>query len=146
MENPYSSPESDLGSGSPTTTKRSIWWKIYFFVISILSFLGMTTFLLSDGAGIIDYLELLLLIVATAGLFGFVFSKKVLFAKFWLPFLIIYFVTGLFYESLSGVDMRQGMSGSAYYISMAIGYLVSIPGYYGLFMYSKAETHPWQNA
>ncbi|MCM8857900.1 MAG: hypothetical protein LC541_20020 [Candidatus Thiodiazotropha sp.] len=146
MENPYSSPESDLGAEASDITKRSIWWKIYFFVITTLSFLGMATFLVSNDVGFIDYLELMLLIVATAGLFGFVFSRKVLFPKFWLPFLVVYFVAGLFYESLSSVDMRQGMSDGEFYISIAIGYLMSIPAYYGIYMFGKADRHPWKNA
>lgn len=74
MENPYEAPQSRVDTGG--ATKRSTWWKVYFFIISVLSFMGMGTFLLSEGAGIIDYIELLLLITATAGLYGFAFSKK----------------------------------------------------------------------
>jgi hypothetical protein len=51
----------------------------------------MTTFLLSSGAGIVDYAQLVLLIIATAGIYGFVFYKKVLRPGFWVPFLIFYF-------------------------------------------------------
>jgi len=143
MENPYEAPQSRVDTGG--ATKRSTWWKVYFFIISVLSFMGMGTFLLSEGAGIIDYIELLLLITATAGLYGFAFSKKVLFPKFWIPFLIFYLIAGVVYEPLSKVDMRGGMPDSEFYIGLIIGYIMSIPAYYGLYQYGNKNGLPWRN-
>ncbi len=141
MENPYESPKSDIDIGEKVN--RSIWWKIYFFTITILSFAGMSSLLISDNAGIVDFAEFVLLLIATAGLFGYVFLKRILTARFWIPFLIFYIIAGLAYEPLSSVDMRAGMSDVAYYISMAIGYLLSLPGYYALYMYGKKNEPPW---
>ncbi len=144
MENPYVAPKSDLDIGE--SFKRSIGWKIYFFIITILSFLGMISFLVADDAGIIDYIEFLLLIIATAGFYGFVFLKRILFPKFWIPFLIFYVIASVAYEPLSSVDMRQGMSDAMYSISTAIAYLFSLPAYYALYKYGKETEHPWKNA
>lgn len=141
MDNPYETPKSDIDTGE--IGNRSIWWKIYFFAITILSFTGMYSLLNSAGAGIVDYAELLLLVIATAGLFGFVFSKRILTASFWIPFLVFYIITGLVYEPLSSVDMRAGMSDIAFHISTAIGYLLSLPGYYALYKYGKKNEPPW---
>jgi hypothetical protein len=143
LENPYQAPKSDIDNGEVKT--RSVFWKIYFFIITILSFLGMMSFLLSNGAGLIDYAEFVLLIIASAGLYGFAFCKKILTPGFWIPFLVFYLISGIFYEPLSSVNMRQGMTDSAYYISVAIGYILSLPGYYGLYKYGKKNEQPWVN-
>jgi len=145
MESPYSAPESDVEAGMSLVSKRSIWWKIYFVFITILSFLGMASYLTAENSGLVDYLMFLIAIISTAGLFGFVFSKKVLFPKFWIPLLLISLVFGLFYEALSSVDMRQGMTDDMFYISMAIGYILSLPAYYGIYQYGNANKHPWVN-
>lgn len=142
--NPYETPKSDIRVAEKY--KRSIWWKIYFFVFTILSFTGTISILAADGAGIVDYVALLLEVVATVGLFGFVFLKRILWPKFWLVYLILYFVSGFFYEFLSGVDMRDGMSDNEYYISMAIGYLIAAPAYFALFLYSRENNPIWKNA
>lgn len=143
MENPYQAPKSDIDNGEKP--KRSVFWKIYFFIITILSFIGMASFLLSSGAGMIDYAEFALLIIATAGLYGFVFCKKVLTSGFWIPFLVFYLIAGILYEPLSSVNMREGMSDSVYYISVAIGYIFSLPGYYALYRYGNKYEQPWAN-
>jgi len=141
--NPYETPKSEVQSKN--FQKRSIWWKIFFFIITLLSFTGMATFLVAEGVGIVDYVEFLLLIIATTGFFGFVFNKKILFPKFWFGFLIFYLISGFFYDSLSGVDMRDGMSDNMYYISLAVGYIISIPGYCALFLYSRESHQIWNN-
>jgi hypothetical protein len=143
MDNPYQAPKSDIDKGE--INNRSVFWKIYFFIITILSFSGMTTFLLSSGAGIVDYAQLVLLIIATAGLYGFVFCKQVLRPGFWVPFLIFYLIAGIIYEPLSSVNMRQGMTDSMYYISVGIGFIISLPGYYALYRYGKKNEQPWAN-
>lgn len=103
----------------------------------------MFALLFSDNAGLVDYAEFVSLLIATAGLFGYVFLKRILSARFWTPFLIFYIIAGLVYEPLSSVDMRAGMSDVTYYISLAIGYLLSLPGYYALYMYGKGDEPPW---
>ncbi len=146
MESPYNPPESNLGIDGSLITKRSMWWKIYFVFITILTFFGMTSLLTTEGSGIVDYLMFILAIISTAGFFGFVFSKRVLSPNFWIPFLLVSFIFGLFYEALSGVDMRQGMTDNMYYISMAVGYALSLPAYYGIYQYGNAKKHPWVNS
>lgn len=144
MANPYEPPKADIGSG--ITVKRSVWWKVYFFIITILSFLGGIAFLMEEGAGIVEYAQLALLVIATAGLFGFAFEKRILFPKFWIPFLVFNIVMGLAYEAMSSVDLRAGMTDMEFYIGMAIGYLISLPGYYALYKYGKENESPWAKA
>lgn len=145
MDNIYKSPESNLDNGNGVF-KRSIWWKVYFYIITLLSLIGMISYLVSDGAGFVDYIEALILLVSTIGLFGFVFNKKILFPGFWFSVLIINFLFGFAYEFLSNVDMRQGMSDFEYYIAYAVGVVICLPSYWALYSYSKATNQPWASA
>jgi len=143
MENIYSSPKSDLNNPNEKL-KRSIWWKIYFFVITVLSIAGMSTYLVADGAGFVDFVETILVCIGTAGLFGFVFNQKVIRPGFWLPFLIFYIISGFIYEPLSNVDMRQGLSDVEYYVLYGIGLVLSLPAYWALYLYGKSDNQPWK--
>jgi len=142
--NPYQAPESDLRIEEKF--KRSLWWKIYFFFITLFSGLGFVPILASPEAGISEYLLLLLWVIATVGLFGFVFLKPVYKPAFWLQILEVYILFTVTYYFTTQVDMRMGMSESAYYISNAIGWLISVPGYYALYSYSKPTNPAWKNA
>ncbi len=145
MENPYAPPKSEI-EGADVPFKRSIWWKIYFWIITVLSFLGMTSLLSMEGSGIVDYVQFILLAFASAGLFGFVYLKKIFIPGFWIPFLAFYLIYGFAYESLSDIDMRQGMTDAEYLVGMAIGYIISLPAYYGLFKYGNKKGQPWSQA
>lgn len=142
--NPYQAPESDLGNKGEF--KRSIWWKIYFFFITILSALGMVSLFAVPGAGITEYINLAIWLIATAGLFGFVFVKPIHKPEFWLQILIVSLVFSVAYYFITDINLRAGMSETEFYISSAIGWLFSLPSYYALYAYSKSSNPAWKNA
>ncbi len=141
---PYQTPESNVEIDG--VFKRSIWWKIYFFLITIMSAFGLITYLDDPNAGLAEYITLFLWLVATIGLFGFVFLKAIYKPKFWLYILAIYLLFSVAYYFITGVDLRMGMSDSEFYISTAIGVFLSLPGYYALYSYSKSDNPAWKNA
>lgn len=140
--NPYETPKSDVKIEEKEV--RSLWWKIYFVFITLTSIIGMIEIVSEPGAGFVDYIEFLLFICATVGFFGYVFMKQILFPKFWLIYLFVYLFSGIIYESVTKVDMRGGMTDEMYYISMAIGYLITLPVYYALFMYGRKTNAIWK--
>ena len=142
--NPYKTPSSDVADDE--TYKRSIWWKIYFFFITIISAFGMMSFLMNPEAGVSEYISLILWLVATAGLFGFAFLRPIYKPIFWLQVLIAYLIFSIAYYFITDLDLRMGMSNSEFYISAAVGWLLSIPAYYGLFAYSKPTDPAWKKA
>lgn len=141
MTNPYESPKSDVTTAG--TFKRSVWWKVYFFIITALAAFGSISFLFEEKAGVVEYVQLLLSIVTTVGLFGFTFLKKILTPKTWLVVLLISLLFGAFYEQLTSIDLRQGMTSIEFYITVAIGWLISIPAYVALYLYSNPNKQPW---
>jgi hypothetical protein len=140
-ENPYKPPASEVSVAAGLT--RSIWRKIYFLAITFISCTGMVSYLTSEGAGIAEYLSLASLIVATTGLFGFTFLKKILAPSFWSAFLIAYIIFGFAYMFITKVDLQMGMSDEMYYGSLAFGIVISLPGYYALYSYGKRNNPIW---
>lgn len=140
--NPYAPPEANIVS--EMTFKRSIWWKVYFYPITLLFFIGMISILKEESAGFVDYLYMATTIVATIGFWGFIYQKKILFPRFWIVFLVLYIVFGVAYEFITEVDFRDGMSDKHYYISILIGYVLSFPSYVAIFSYGKNNNPVWK--
>lgn len=142
--NPYKTPSSDVTVDE--TFKRSIWWKIYFFFITIISAFGMISFFMNPEAGVSEYISLILWLIATVGLFGFTFLRPIYKPIFWLQVLIAYLIFSIAYYFITDIDLRMGMSNTEFYISVAVGWLLSIPAYYGLFAFSKPTDPAWKKA
>lgn len=142
--NPYKTPNSNVIIDE--IYKRPIWWKIYFFFITIISAIGMISFLFQPQAGVSEYINLILWLIATAGLFGFTFLKRIYKPIFWLQVLIAYLIYSVAYFFVTDIDLRMGMSSVEFYITSAVGLLLSIPTYYGLFAFSRPTDPAWKKA
>ncbi len=142
--NPYRTPNSDVAIEG--VFKRSIWWKIYFFFITIISTFGMISFLFHPHAGFVEVASLVIWLVATVGLFGFTFLKPIYKPNFWLQVLIAYLIFSIAYYFITDIDLRMGMSNAEFYISAAVGWLLSIPAYYALYALSKPTNPAWKKA
>jgi len=143
-ENIYKPPSSELNENP--ILKRSIWWKIYFFLITLISIFGLISHIVADGSGFPEYISLMSFVVATVGLFGFCFLIKILTPKFWMVYLFVYIAYGFIYLFITNVDVRMGMSDQEFYISWAIGLLISLPAYFGLFSYGRPGNLIWSKA
>ena len=142
--NPYQTPESDIEQTGDL--KRSVWWKLYFFLITILTAMGMAIFFAEPEVGIAEYLYLPIWIIGTVGFFGFVFIKPVHKPEFWLKLFFFYVAYTIIYYFITDIDQQMDMSDMEYYISTAIGWIISIPAYYALYAYSNPSYPAWKNA
>lgn len=142
--NPYQTPKSDVVTEGKF--KRSVWWKLYFFFITILSAFGMASFLIDPKAGAIEFISLIIWVTATIGLFGFVFLKPIYKPKFWLQVLIAYFIFSIAYYFITDIDLRMGMSNAEFYFNSAVSWLLSLPAFYGLYAFSKSTNPAWKHA
>ena len=142
-DNPYNSPTSDLHTSAEPTPKRSMGWKIYFFIITLVAILGSISFLTAPNAGIAELLSIVFTVIATAGLFGFVFLKRVYKASFWRGFLFVYLAFSVLYYFITNIDLKVGMTDLEFYVSTVIGILVSLPAYFALYQYGNPNKAPW---
>lgn len=141
--NPYQTPRSEVASG--TQFKRSIGWKIYFFCITGLSVLSMLAMFFVPDAGLAEIASLVLWLVATSGLFGFAFDKRIATPRFWLYTLIVYSLFSVAYYFITDIDLRAGMSLTQFYVSSAISWLLALPAYYALYAYSRPNDPVWND-
>jgi hypothetical protein len=140
--NPYQAPSADL-TLTVRDTKKSIWWKVYFFFITGVSVLGLLSILGKEGAGLVDYFLLILFVVATIGFAGFVFNKKFVKPGFWLCFTALDLLYSIAHSFITHVDMQDDMTQGLYIFSIVIGWLLALPQYWGLFQYGRASNPPW---
>lgn len=138
----YEPPKSDLGESGPF--KRSVAWKIYFVFYVLISILGVASLFFIPDLGWAEYIGVPISILATVGLFGFTFLKRIYTPKFWFFVFIVNVLYFLIYCFMSGTDLEEDMSEKVYYISQAIGFLLYLPMYIGLYLYSKADDPAWK--
>ncbi len=74
---------------------KMIGWKIYFGFLLILSIPSYTHYGLPRHWGVIDFI---IYILATIGLFGFCWSKKIFTKNFWKILLPICIIWNIFYQ------------------------------------------------
>jgi len=143
-DNPYATPASDVGGDAEL--RRSIWWKIYFFIIVALTVFGYLSLFSSPGAGYTEYLSAAVSIVSLLGLFGYVFCRTILRPGFWLAVLVVSLVYGVAYEHLTGIDLSAGMDDDTYLLTQIFSWTFSIPFYIALFLYSRPANPIWNNS
>ena len=125
--------------------KRSLWWKIYFFFCVILVMFSILGVLINPKAGFIKSIGMIISLAMTVGLFGFVFLKPIYKPKFWLLVLIADIIFSIVFYFITDIDMKKDMSDTVYYVGNAIGWLLTLPGYYALYSYSKPSDPAWEN-
>lgn len=141
---PYKTPRSDVEIDEMPV--RALWWKIYFAVYVLLIIASVPDLLFVEGAGFIDWVYLLFLLASVTGLFGYVFMKRIVTPQVWLPVLIAVFLADIAYPFVTGIDLSAGMSGEVYLAASAIGWLLSLPNYVALYLYSKPGNPIWSRS
>ena len=131
----------------PTTmmVKRSIWWKIYFFILAGLSLVGSVDMLSNEAAGIAEVISIFMIVIGTIGLYGFVFSKKIYLRTFWLYFFPVYLTTSIAYHFITKIDLSSGMTSQQYLITLIVSWIIALPGYIGILLYALPSNKLWRN-
>ncbi|MDD2887625.1 MAG: hypothetical protein PHY66_08150 [Aliarcobacter sp.] len=120
--------------------KRSIWWKIYFYI-----FLGLTLFytyiLLFDNNEIFDGLyksevfyeifEFVLFLVSFIGLYGFVYRKKIFYKDFWIFIFILSIIDTV------GYSLLEWQEADIWF------FIICIPFYIALYKYAFKMNDLW---
>lgn len=139
----YEPPKSDLENNE--IFKRPIAWKIYFVFYMLISILGFLALFFEPHAGFAEYIGIPIFILEAIGLFGFCFLKPIYKPKFWLFVLIVNVFYSFAYYFISDINLDEGMSERAYYISQVIGFILYLPAFIGLYLYSKITDHAWKS-
>jgi len=125
--------------------KRSKWWRYYFYFLVALTALGFTEIFFNEAAGITEAIYYPLSVVGLIGLYGYVFSKKILHRTFWLYFIAIYLAATIAYYFVTDIDMSAGMTPEEYIYVNIFSWLISLPGYIGILLYGLPSNKLWNN-
>jgi len=135
----------------PKTTnikvERSIFWKIYFFI-----FVGLTSLeFISESieTTIWDIVNIPIMIMATIGLYGYVFSKNFCKQYFWLCFFVFLIIWDAMYLIVVGIppdpELTEMENKYINLFAITLHYILMIPAYIGLLLYGLPSNKLWKD-
>ena len=131
--------------------ERSIFWKIYFFIITGLILLGFLSWIGDEKFGIAEIVAILTWPVGTIGLYGFVFSKRIFKQSFWLYFLAAYLISDVSYFFITEIEIvpeipeiSPAENKIVRMLTIIITFILSLPSYVGLLLYGLPSNKLWQ--
>ena len=136
--------------------KRSIFWKIYFVLLICLIVWGTNESLIDENSGLIEIIEIPMVLIATIGLFGYVFSKRIYKQSFWICFFWILLAYSLVSPFLSEIEfsppddpeLSAAENKFINTFSMIFSFVLIIPlflpSYIGLLLYALPSNKLWK--
>jgi len=136
--------------------KRSIFWKIYFWLIVCVSIWGLSFTLSHENSGLIEIIDIPMGLIATIGLFGYVFSKRIYKQSFWICFFWILLAYSLVSPFLSEIEfsppddpeLSAAENKFINTFSMIFSFVLIIPlflpSYIGLLLYALPSNKLWK--
>ena len=127
--------------------ERSIFWKIYFFI-----FVGLTSLefiSVSIEVTIWGIVNIPITIIATIGLYGYVFSKNFYKQYFWLCFFVFLIIWDAVYFIVVGVpsdpELTEIENKYIGLFAIAFTYILMTPAYIGLLLYGLPSNKLWKD-
>ena len=127
--------------------ERSIFWKIYFFIFvgsTLLEFIAVFV-----ETRIWDIVNIPIMIIATIGLYGYVFSKNFYKQYFWLCFCVFLIIWDAVVIFVIGMPLTPELTEIErqylYLFSIAFSYILLTPGYIGLLLYGLPSNKLWKD-
>ncbi|WP_078120894.1 hypothetical protein [Thiosocius teredinicola] len=140
---PCRPPKADLDYHAVET--RSVWWKVYFLVILVLT--AVTSFweLVEWNLAWYDYVGTATMLIALLGVFGFAFCKRIASPRFWRAYFYVLLLTDIVLTYVGFVD---GSSESipldaVFFDAVSVALLLYLPIYFALYMYGSQSRIPW---
>ena len=136
--------------------KRSIFWKIYFWLIICVSVWGLNYTLSHENSGLIEIIDIPMGLIATIGLFGYVFSKRIYKQSFWICFFWILLAYSLVSPFLSEIEFsppddpelsaaeNKFINTFSMIFSFALIIPLFLPWFIGLLLYALPSNKIWK--
>jgi hypothetical protein len=132
--------------------ERSILWKMYFVLLVCLTVLAAGLTFSEENFGIIEIIDISMTLIATIGLFGYVFSKRIHKQSFWFSFFWVYLVFSLVSPFLSEIeffanDPEFSPTENTIINFLTLGVCIPfiLPAYIGLLLYGLPSYKLWKD-
>ncbi len=130
--------------------KRSIWWKVYFWLLVILSFVYFGLSFLGEGESI--FLEdnifsniykgviILIYFISLVALWGFVYQKRVFYKEFWIYIFFIIVIELIAFSIMTPVEpSTQEIEYSGFLLLIGVFFY-----FYALYQYAFKMRNLWR--
>ena len=131
--------------------QRSIFWKVYFFIITALTLFGFMEMVSYEGFGVAEIISILTSAIGIIGLYGYVFSKRIFKRSFWLYFLAVFIIFNVAYFFITDAvifpemeDLSPAENKVVTLFAIIVTFVVSFPGYVGLLLYGLPSNKLWE--
>ncbi len=121
-------------------TTDIVFWKIYFWVLAALLFVGEGT-MFADGLTVPELGAIVLEVAVVVGFFGFAYRKKVVTPSFWRLAILLYLVVSVLL-ALQAVYMDQ-LDPKLVVAGTLMGIVLELPMIIALFLYSSRKHPVW---
>ena len=132
--------------------QRSIFWKIYFFIITALTLFGFMEMVGYEGFGAAEIISILTSAVGIIGLYGYVFSKRIFKRSFWLYFLAVFILFSIAYFFITDAvifpeieELSPAENKIVILITIIFTFVISLPAYVGLLLYGIPSNKLWKS-
>ena len=132
--------------------QRSIFWKIYFWLLVCLIYLGIKLTFSEENFAVIEVIDIIMSVIATIGLYGYVFSMRIHKQSFWFSFFWVYLVFSFVYPFLSEIefladDPELSDAENKFLNIFVIVTMIPLilPAYIGLLLYALPSNKLWKN-
>ena len=132
--------------------QRSIFWKIYFFILVALTLFGFMGMISYEGFGIAEIISILTGCIGTIGLYGYVFSKRIFKRSFWLYFLAVFIIFNIAYFFITDAmifpeieELSPAENKFVILITIIFTFVISLPAYVGLLLYGIPSNKLWKS-
>ncbi len=145
QDDPYKTPESELTT-EQTLLPKTLWWKIYFFLIVLLTLAVVAWAVLAEPGvfTLIEVIDLILSVVALVCLFGLAFNKAIGKQVFWKYFFYVNLVSSFIYMGifpLLGIKFYGEIA--EFNLEYGIGVLLVVPLIWGSYLYGYRRGVLW---
>jgi len=132
--------------------QRSIFWKIYFFIITALTLFGFMEMVSYEGFGIAEIIYILTSAIGIIGLYGYVFSKRLFKRSFWLYFLAVFIICNIAYPFITDAvifpefeELSPAENKFLILFAIIFSFVVSFLGNVGLLLYGLPSNKLWKS-
>jgi len=132
--------------------QRSIFWKIYFFILVALTLFGFMGMISYEGFGIAEIISILTACIGTIGLYGYAFGKRIFKRSFWLYFLAVYIIFNIAYFFITDAvifpeieELSPAENKFVILITIIFTFVISFPAYVGLLLYGIPSNKLWKS-
>ncbi len=122
--------------------KVNVLWKIYFWFTVALSALGLWSALMKPE--LITTIGMFVAIVPFVGMYGFCFSRKIAFRKFWKVVFFIYPLSDIVFCAFRFHPYSAEIGLVFITVVYGLVFLLNLPSYIAIYLYAFKRSDVWE--